>query len=86
MKDIPQPASEPYSKGDQVKIYIDSTDPDAEYHGTVCEVIAVLNDDLNTETGRNTDAYSYRLRGVTSGAELPILFRHHDLVPVRNSE
>lgn len=38
MTDIPQPASEPYSPGDQVRIYLDPADPDAHTYGTVCEI------------------------------------------------
>lgn len=32
--DVPQPASEPNSLGDQVQIYLAEEDPDAEYLGT----------------------------------------------------
>ena len=81
MEDVPQPLSEPYSVGDRVQVYIGSDDPDAQYHGTVCEVIAAYRDDLSTETGRTTDAYSYGLEDVEIGEEIPISFRHSDLVP-----
>jgi hypothetical protein len=82
MQDIPQPADDPYSPGDRVKIYIGPEDPDSQYHGLVCEILEVLKDDLDTETGRDLDAYSYRVRNDESNTELPISFRHRDLVPV----
>ena len=81
MKDIPQPAPEPYLPGDQVRIYLDPADPDAHTHDTVCEITDVLTDDLDTETGRLTDAYSYRLRDLETDEKLPLTFRHQDLVP-----
>jgi len=79
MEDIPQPASDPYSVDDRVQIYIDSNDPDSRYHGVVCDIIGVSTDDLSTETGRTTDAYSYNLQNVETGEELPISFRHRDI-------
>ncbi len=86
MEDIPQPESDSYAVGDRVQIYIGSDDPDSRYHGVVCEVVNVLADDLGAETGRNTDAYSYILQDVETGEELPISFRHQDLVPVEDSQ
>lgn len=47
-----------------------------------CEVVEVHTDDLGSETGRSTEAYSYTLRDLKADDELPIPFRHHDLVPV----
>jgi hypothetical protein len=82
MEDIPQPASDPYTVGDRVKIYIGSDDPDSRYHGVVCEIVSVFTDDLGTETGRTVDAYSYTVQEAECGEELPISFRHRDLVPV----
>jgi hypothetical protein len=82
MADVPQPASEPYSVGDRVRIYIGTEDVDNEYHGTVCEVSEVLTDSLDAETGRTLDAFSYTLQRMTDGQELPLAFRHRDLVPV----
>jgi len=84
MEDISQPASDSYTVGDRVEIYIGSEDPDSRYHGVVCEIESVLTDDLGAETGRSTDAYSYTVREVESGEELPISFRHRDLVPVED--
>ena len=86
MEDIPQPASDSYSVGDRVQIYTGSDDPDARYHGVVCEVVDVLTDDLDTETGRTTDAYSYSIQDMESGEELPVLFRHRDLIPVEDDQ
>jgi len=86
MEDIPQPANEPYSVGDSVQIYLASDDPDNQYHGVVCEIIEIHEDNLGEETGRNTDAYSYTLCNAESGEELPISFRHHDLVPVESRQ
>ena len=84
MEDIPQPASDSYTVGDRVKIYIGTNDPDSRYHGTVCEIVGVITDDLGTETGRAIDEYSYTVQEVRSGEELPISFRHRDLVPVED--
>jgi hypothetical protein len=86
IEDIPQPASDSYSVGDRVQIYIGSDDPDTRYHGVVCEVVDVLTDDLDTETGRTIDAYSYNVQNVESGEELPVLFRHRDLIPVEDDQ
>lgn len=82
MDEIPQPADEPYSCGDRVRVYVGPDDPDTRYHGDVCEVLEVLTDDLDSETGRRLDAYSYRLSRLEAGEELPVAFRHLDLVPV----
>jgi hypothetical protein len=86
MEDIPQPSDEAHSVGDRVQIYVGLDDQDSRFHGTVCEVLEVVTDDLDSETGRSTDAYSYTLRDVKTDEELPISFRHHDLVPVKNSQ
>lgn len=85
MEDIPQPSSDAYTVGDRVKIYLDSSDPDAQYHGMVCEVLEVLADDLDAETERPIDSYSYILRGVETDEELPISFRHRDLIPLEST-
>jgi len=81
MENIPQPSREPYSIGERVQIYLSCDDPDSQFHGAVCEVLKIITDDLDSETGRTTDAYSYTLRNVEIDEELPISFRHHDLVP-----
>ena len=86
MEDVPQPVPESYSPGDQVQIYLDPTDPDAHTHSTVCEITDVLEDDLNTETGRSTDAYSYRLRDLETDEKLPLAVRHQDLVLAEDSQ
>jgi len=82
MEEIPQPSDDPYSVGDRVQVYIKMDDPDSQYHGTICEVVEVLNDNLDIATGRDLDAYSYKVRDIESNSELPISFRHRDLVPV----
>lgn len=86
MEDIPQPSSNPFSAGDKVQIYLDPDDDDTRFHGKHCEIVEVHTDDLDAETGRMTDAYSYTLRDEKTKEELPISFRHHDLVPVDNDE
>ena len=83
LDDIPQPAPEPYSVSDVVRIYIGPDDPDSRYHGMRCKVTEVLVDNLDSQTGRPLDAYSYTLQAEESGDELPISFRHRDLVPVK---
>ena len=82
MSGVPQPSSDPYSVGDRVRVYVGSDDPDSRYHDSVCKVVEVLEDDLGVETGRDTDGYSYILRDVENERELPVSFRHRDLVPV----
>lgn len=81
MEDIPQPAPDAYAPGDRVKVYLGSDDPDARFHGVEAEVIDVFEDSLDEETGRMIDRYSYRVRRVDTGNELPVQFRHRDLVP-----
>jgi hypothetical protein len=81
MEDVPQPASEPYTSGDQVRIYLRETDPDAAYHGTECIVVGRSQDELAEESGRKLDAYTYRLRPVDADLPLSVEFRHFDLVP-----
>lgn len=81
----PQPAVEPYSTGDSVTVYVDEKDVDAEYHGTECTVVNRFTDDLNTETDRETDQYTYRLEAKSTGNVLPVDFRHTDLVPSRQA-
>ena len=81
MEYIPQPARNPYEPGDKVSIYLDPKDTDYEYDGCVCEVIEVFKDELGTETKRELDSYSYRLRNTDSQEVLPITFRHSDLIP-----
>lgn len=82
MKGIPQPSDSPYSVGDCVQVYVGADDPDSRYHGTVCEVAEVTEDNLSKETGRELDAYSYRVRDSETDIILPVSFRHRDLVPV----
>lgn len=81
MEDVPQPRSSPYSVQDEVFIYIGPDDPDKDYHGLHCEVVESFEDDLDRETERDLDRFSYVLREIESGDILPISFRHQDLVP-----
>ncbi|WP_331232422.1 hypothetical protein [Natronorarus salvus] len=80
MEEIPQPASEPYSEGDRVRVYLDIDDPDTRYDDLVCTVHRVFCDDLDRETGRELDSYSYQLR-TDAGERLRVTFRHVDLIP-----
>lgn len=82
MEDIPQPADTPYEPGDKVRVYTAPDDPDSNHHNTVCEVVTVFEDDLDRDTGRDLDAYTYRLHVVDDEDDLPVDFRHADLVPV----
>ena len=77
----PQPAPNPYSEGDRVRVYLSESDPDAEYHGTECFVVDRFKDDLHNETDRKTDQYIYRVKTRLTGRVLPVDFRHMDLVP-----
>ena len=81
MDEIPQPAGQPYSVGDRVRVYLGPDDPDVEFHDEICEVTEVFSDDLDEHTGRTLDALSYALRSVELDEELPVTFRHSDLVP-----
>jgi ribosomal protein L21E len=82
MKGVPHPSDDPYAVGDQVRIYIGPDDPDSQYHGRVCEVVEVVEDNLDVETNRALDKCSYKLRGNETESVLPITFRHPDLVPI----
>lgn len=86
MEDIPQPATEPYTPGDRVRVYLGESDIDIKYHGLVCEVITDEPDALGTETGRELDSHRYELQRCDSGKRLPIRFRHHNLVPASSAE
>jgi len=80
MEDIPQPSDTPYELGDRVRVYTAPDDSDSNHHNTVCEVVDVFEDDLDRDTGRDLDAYTYRLRTVDGGNILSVDFRHTDLV------
>jgi len=81
LDDISQPAPEPYSVSDIVRIYLGPNDPDSRYHGMICEIAEVAIDDLDSQTGRSLDAYTYTVQSLETEEELPISFRHRDLVP-----
>ena len=82
MEDVPQPADEPYSEGDEVRVYVAKDDTEAQFHGIRVIIINRFEDDLHEETGRTLDRYSYRVRPVNGDSRLPVQFRHRDLVPV----
>lgn len=84
MKDIPQPSNSPYSVGERVQVYVDSADHESRFHGDVCEIVSVREDNLDQETGRSTDQYRYSLRDTDTGDSLPPTFRHFDLVPAED--
>lgn len=86
MAEAPQSSPDPYSVGDQVRIYLDPEDADAEYHGLACEITDVFTDDLNSETGRTLDSYSYRVVALETNKELSVSFRHRDLVPIDDTK
>jgi len=48
----------------------------------VCKVVEVVEDNLDVETDRALDKYSYKIRDVETESALPITFRHRDLVPI----
>jgi hypothetical protein len=81
---IPQPASSPYKIGDDVRIYLSETDPDAVFNDVWCTIVERLEDDLQAETGRELDQYIYRVENRETGEEIPITFRHYDLVQPRS--
>jgi len=81
MEDVPQPAREQYSPGDQVRVYVSEDDLDVRWHGKRCRVVEVIEDDLSGETGRGLDGVLYRVEDVESGGQVPVDFRHRDLVP-----
>ncbi len=47
----------------------------------ICEITEVAIDDLDSQTGRSLDAYTYTVQSLETEEELPISFRHRDLVP-----
>jgi hypothetical protein len=81
MCDPPQPASTPYNLGDTVRIYLSPNDPDSQYHGLECEIANRFEDELDAETGRELDKFTYRVRHLDTDATLDVEFRHRDLVP-----
>ena len=76
MEDVPQPSSSPYCVNDDMSVYIGFDDPDGEYHGIRCEVVERFEDDLDRETERDLDRFSYVLRDIESGDILPVSLRH----------
>ena len=81
MEDIPQPKNEPYQRGENVQIYLGENDAETDFHELECTIVDRFKDDLDSETGRELDAYSYRLRQRGENDPLPVQFRHFDLVP-----
>jgi len=82
MENIPQPADQPYSEGDRVRVYLSDDDLDAKYHGLVCEIVKDQPDDLDELTGREVDSHHYQLRRTDTDEVLPVWCRHADLVPL----
>jgi hypothetical protein len=85
MEDIPQPPNQPYERGDLVEVQMPEDDNDAVFNGWVCEVIDILEDDLEELTERETDNLSYKLRPVDEDEPLPMWVRHFDIVPASDS-
>jgi len=81
MENIPQPADKPYSLGERVRVYLSEDDPDAGYHGLVCEIVGDTPDDLDKSSGRDLDRHHYKLRRLNTDQVLLVHFRHSDLVP-----
>lgn len=79
MRDIPQPADEPYEVGDSVRIYLAPNDVDTVHHGETRTVVEILQDNLDEKTGRELDSYSYRIE--VDNREVSTWFRHGDLTP-----
>jgi len=48
---------------------------------TITTAESSFTDNLDLETKRDIDAYSYRVEVVETGEELPVVFRHRDLIP-----
>lgn len=81
MQHIPQPAQSAYEVDDRVQVSLGPDDTDSRFHGAVCVVSDILEDNLHTETGRPTDRYRYSLVDAQMSDPLPVSFRHHDLIP-----
>ena len=79
MRDIPQPADEPYEVGDSVRIYLAPNDVDTVHHEKTGTVVEILQDNLDEKTGRELDSYSYRIE--IDNREVSTWFRHGDLTP-----
>lgn len=82
MEDVPQPSPTRYEESEKVMIYLGKDDPDARWHGIRCRVVKVLEDDLDYETDRELDGVLYRIASLEDGEELPVDFRHGDLIPI----
>lgn len=48
----------------------------------MCEVVEVVEDNLDAEMDRVLDKYSYKFRDNETESILGIIFRHRDLVPI----
>ncbi|WP_227379927.1 hypothetical protein [Haladaptatus halobius] len=70
MKDVPQPANDPYQLDDDVQVYVSETNPDSVHHEKEGTITDVLQDTLGDETGRELDSYSYRIE--TDGEEIDV--------------
>lgn len=82
MEEIPQPASEPYETGEQVQVYLGPNDTDVAHHGMNCVMVERFEDDLDKDTGRNLDRFTYDVRQVNTDDVIGVSFRHQDLVPI----
>lgn len=65
--------------GDQVKIIIDTVDPDNVFHGETGEIIDIMFDDAGSVTGDAKDNFMYTVR-LSDGTIPDIHFRRSDLV------
>lgn len=83
---IPQPPPDPLSPGEHAEIYLGETDPDLEHHGTEVVVEERIEDELSAETGRSLDRFQYRVKNAATGEEIPVDFRHSDLVLSETAE
>lgn len=81
MDDIPQPSTDPYEVGDKVRIYLGPDDPDKAHHDVQCVVTNRHEDDLDEDTGRALDRFTYDVRRMDTDEVIAISFRHRDLVP-----
>lgn len=85
MTDDPEPPDEPYEVGDCVQVRLADEDADSPFEDTVGRVVHVFTDEPGAEpdpdADRELDRASYRLEDTESGEQLPIVFRHRDLIP-----
>ena len=72
-----------FQVGDNVRIVIDTIDPDMQYHGKKGEIIEIQFDDAGSVTGDPEDNFIYDVE-LENGERPNIHFRRADIKKIRN--